>query len=367
MRPSCRRPTAASPFSSRTFSATCRKMAGRGGSICRTTSWPALASRRSIGWERWARPISAELLEFQCQRAAGLFDAGLRTERYLDPGPQASVSLDVDYVSRDSGAHRARSARCAAAACAAAPAAKVVAGQPGAVRCVVSDAWPHSDLDRSPRVAIVGGGLAGLGRRRGACHSAAAMWSYLKRGASWAVGPARTSIARPARSIDHCQHVAMGCCTNFLDFCQRTGIGELFMRYRDAAFLWPGWPAVRFFALALAAGAAASGWAAVVAELSVAGAISWRSRGRMLRLVRDAGTNVADDDQSTVLTGCTSSGKAPAAIERFWKVVLVSAAGRIARPRFARCGSQSFRRWIPGPSTTPRDVLVPRVSLERAL
>ena len=30
----------------------------------------------------------SDLLTFQCQRAAGLFDAGLRTEKYLDIGPQ---------------------------------------------------------------------------------------------------------------------------------------------------------------------------------------------------------------------------------------------------------------------------------------
>jgi phytoene synthase len=29
-----------------------------------------------------------KLLEFQCARAAALFDAGLRTERYLDLGPK---------------------------------------------------------------------------------------------------------------------------------------------------------------------------------------------------------------------------------------------------------------------------------------
>jgi phytoene synthase len=33
------------------------------------------------------------LIEFQCQRAAGLFDAGLRTERYLDAGPKRVFHL----------------------------------------------------------------------------------------------------------------------------------------------------------------------------------------------------------------------------------------------------------------------------------
>ena len=35
-------------------------------------------------------------------------------------------------------------------------------------------------------------------------------------------------------AIDHCQHVAMGCCTNFADFCRRTQIDGLFICYREA-------------------------------------------------------------------------------------------------------------------------------------
>jgi 15-cis-phytoene synthase len=45
----------------------------------------------------WLGPVGtknlAELLRFQCERAAGLFDAGLRTERYLDIGPKRVFHL----------------------------------------------------------------------------------------------------------------------------------------------------------------------------------------------------------------------------------------------------------------------------------
>ena len=40
-------------------------------------------------------------------------------------------------------------------------------------------------------------------------------------------------------AIDHCQHVAMGCCTNYLDFCQRTGIGDLLSRHKTLHFFGP--------------------------------------------------------------------------------------------------------------------------------
>jgi len=45
----------------------------------------------------WLGPVGTSslrrLLTFQCERAAGLFDAGLRTERYLDSGPKRVFHL----------------------------------------------------------------------------------------------------------------------------------------------------------------------------------------------------------------------------------------------------------------------------------
>jgi len=45
----------------------------------------------------WLGPVGTEplrkLLSFQCQRASGLFDAGLRTERFLDRGPKRVFHL----------------------------------------------------------------------------------------------------------------------------------------------------------------------------------------------------------------------------------------------------------------------------------
>src|SRR5262245_31868715 len=45
----------------------------------------------------WLGPVGTknlcQLLKFQCERAAGLFDAGLRTEKYLDLGPKRVFHL----------------------------------------------------------------------------------------------------------------------------------------------------------------------------------------------------------------------------------------------------------------------------------
>src|SRR5436190_12063794 len=90
----------------------------------------------------------------------------------------------------------------------------------------------------SPRVAIVGGGLAGL----------AAASALVDRNCRVELFEARRTLGGRAGSyvdrttgerIDHCQHVAMGCCTNFLDFCRRTGILELLERHRTLYFFAP--------------------------------------------------------------------------------------------------------------------------------
>jgi uncharacterized protein with NAD-binding domain and iron-sulfur cluster len=80
-----------------------------------------------------------------------------------------------------------------------------------------------------PRVVVVGGGLAGL--------SAAA--ALVARGCRITLLEARRRLGGRAGSyvdhpsgelIDHCQHVAMGCCTNFLDLCRRAGVERLIQR-----------------------------------------------------------------------------------------------------------------------------------------
>ena len=85
-------------------------------------------------------------------------------------------------------------------------------------------------------VVIIGGGLAGL-----ACAATLA-----EKGLRSVVlesrprlGGRATSITDPVtgEEIDNCQHVAMGCCVNFLDFCKRLGIGDCFIRESKLTFV----------------------------------------------------------------------------------------------------------------------------------
>jgi squalene-associated FAD-dependent desaturase len=78
-----------------------------------------------------------------------------------------------------------------------------------------------------PRVAIIGGGLAGM----------AAAAALVERGVRAEIFEARRQIGGRAASfedtetgerVDYCQHVSMGCCTQLAHFCHTTGVEGLF-------------------------------------------------------------------------------------------------------------------------------------------
>ncbi len=89
-----------------------------------------------------------------------------------------------------------------------------------------------------PSVIIVGGGLAGL----------AAAASLADSGCEVTVLEARRRVGGRAASfedpvagglVDACQHVAMGCCTNFLDLCRQAGFADALRRDRTLWFIGP--------------------------------------------------------------------------------------------------------------------------------
>jgi len=88
----------------------------------------------------------------------------------------------------------------------------------------------------SKRVVVVGGGLAGL----------AAAEALSREGLAVTLLEARPRLGGRASSfddkisgtlIDNCQHVSLGCCTNFRDFCERTGLAASFRVERELNFI----------------------------------------------------------------------------------------------------------------------------------
>ena len=90
----------------------------------------------------------------------------------------------------------------------------------------------------APRIAIVGGGLAGL----------AAAAALIGSGARVTILEARRRAGGRAASfevpvagglVDACQHVAMGCCTNFIDLCREVGLAAALRCDRTLWFIGP--------------------------------------------------------------------------------------------------------------------------------
>jgi squalene-associated FAD-dependent desaturase len=90
----------------------------------------------------------------------------------------------------------------------------------------------------APRIAIVGGGLAGLAAAAALVRSGA-MITILE--ARRRVGGRAASFEDPVAGglVDACQHVAMGCCTNFLDLCRQAGLADALRRDRTLWFIGP--------------------------------------------------------------------------------------------------------------------------------
>lgn len=211
----------------------------------------------------------------------------------------------------------------------------------------------------TPRIAIVGGGLAGL-----SCAAALAghgLTVELFESRKKLGGRAGSFVDRATGdTIDHCQHVAMGCCTNFLDFCRRMGIDGFFDRQSTLHFFGrdgkrsdfqpTNWlPAPLHLALPLLK----------LKYLSLSDKISIARC--LLALTK---TPTADFPGSpTVLAWLQRQRQSPNAIERFWKVVLVSAlAESLDRASLAAARKVFVDGFLAHGDAA--HILIPRVSLD---
>lgn len=87
-----------------------------------------------------------------------------------------------------------------------------------------------------PHVAIVGGGLAGEAAASRLVGKGLRLTLLESRPR---LGGRACSFLDPAtgESIDNCQHISMGCCVNFADFCRRVGTRHLFKIVDELLFV----------------------------------------------------------------------------------------------------------------------------------
>lgn len=174
---------------------------------------------------------------------------------------------------------------------------------------------------RNPAIAVVGGGLGGL----------AAAVALRQRGCGVELFEQRKQLGGRAASfrdpqtgglVDHCRHVALGCCTNLADFCRRIAVADGFHRYDRLHFFGPEGTRHDF---------APSRWLPAPLHLGPAlmrlGYLSFGERAAILRaMLRLANARIENDrNEETIGAWLRRHGQSDRVIEQFWSVVLVSA------------------------------------------
>jgi squalene-associated FAD-dependent desaturase len=173
----------------------------------------------------------------------------------------------------------------------------------------------------SQKVAVVGGGLAGLAAaQRLAMRGAQVTLFEAKRELGGRAGSFRDELVGDV--VDHCQHVAMGCCRDYLQFCETAGCSQMFDRHDVIPFIGP---AGRQYDLKAAA------WLPSPLHLAPSllrlGYLSMWERIQVARaMLKLARTGLADEGAS-IGQWLAGQGQSTNAIKRFWSIVLVSALG----------------------------------------
>jgi len=192
---------------------------------------------------------------------------------------------------------------------------------------------------QSPKVAVVGGGLAGLAAGCALAESGLRVTLFEKRSY---LGGRASSYQHPATGevIDNCQHVLLGCCTNLIEFYRRIGAEDKIRWYERMTFLEPGGRAsvIQPTALPAPLHTAPSFLRAACLNLHDKMVIAAALAALAPTMPRDTG--------ESFLQWLRRHGQTERAIDRFWKTVLVSALNeeidRISIPYAAQVVRESF-------------------------
>ncbi|HVZ95018.1 MAG TPA: hydroxysqualene dehydroxylase HpnE [Phycisphaerales bacterium] len=168
-------------------------------------------------------------------------------------------------------------------------------------------------------VIIVGGGIAGIAAAlRLSEHGIRVTLLETRK----KLGGRATSFTdvRTGHVIDNCQHVALGCCTNFLDLCARLGVRDKIDWRREIFWVEEGGRTSLLIPGILPAPAHFTASFLRASFLTMAEKLAI---GRAMRAVmaEDPGEERARTFQDWLL----GHGQSPAVIDKFWSPVIVSA------------------------------------------
>lgn len=192
-----------------------------------------------------------------------------------------------------------------------------------------------------PSAVVIGGGLAGLATAAALGSAGFQVDLYEARG--FLGGRATSFPVSPDDSelIDNCQHVLLRCCINLQDFYRRLGVAHRIRFHREFHFIEPGGRISRLRRGLLPAPLHLTGSFLRMQCLSMRDKIGIARGFAALRKER---ISREDLDEITMLDWLREKRQTPAAINRFWRQVLVSAVNEELDRMAAIHGFQVF--WL---------------------
>lgn len=174
-------------------------------------------------------------------------------------------------------------------------------------------------------VVIVGGGLAGLAAADCIARTHPERFRVTLLEAKRTAGGRAGSFTDPvtAETVDYCQHVAMGCCTNLLGLLARNGLSAAMRRYSNLTFFHPDFSPSEF---------SPSRWLPAPLHLATTiGNLTYLDRQQkreirrgLWKLIRTPSRQL---DDVVALDWLRSQGQSDRSIRSFWDVILISALG----------------------------------------
>jgi squalene-associated FAD-dependent desaturase len=192
----------------------------------------------------------------------------------------------------------------------------------------------------SKNVMVIGGGLAGLAAGVALADAGCRVRLFEQR--PYLGGRATSYVLPNGEHVDNCQHVTLGCCTNLADFYKRVGSADKIKFFDRLVFLDPQGMTGIMQADFLPAPIHMTGSFLFFAPLAYPDKLSI---ARALASILFAGGKPKDaygPEPISMLEWLRRRKQTPSAVERFWRVVLVSALDEELDRTDARFGIDVF-------------------------